>query len=91
MNFFEYTGLIGGLILSIQMWPQIYKVYKTHSVNDISKRMIVINLIGLNLMQVYAIGKKSPELYLPLSLEISYSLILFIFTIIYKNQHEINE
>lgn len=56
MNFlFNAMQFIGGIILSIGYLPQILKTIKTKSVGDISLPYYVNVMIGVGLMEAYAI------------------------------------
>lgn len=52
---FNSLQLIGGLILSVGYAPQIYKTIKTKSVQDISLAYYVNLVIGVGLMEAYAL------------------------------------
>lgn len=52
---FSLMQFIGGLILSIGWLPQIYRIIQTKSVQDLSLRACVLMLLGIALMEAYAI------------------------------------
>jgi len=54
--FFDTLQLIGGIILTSGYIPQIIKVIRTKSARDLSLSMFGMVLIGLVLMEVYAIN-----------------------------------
>ena len=76
MNSLELLGFCGTGILSVQLCPQIHKVIKTRSAKDISYTMMGANITGVTAVIIYSIGKGSPELYLPLLLSVTNSIIL---------------
>lgn len=52
---FNLLQLIGGIILSVGYLPQIYKTYKTKSVEDLSTAYYFNIFLGVGLMEAYAI------------------------------------
>lgn len=53
---FDALQLIGGLILSVGYIPQIIKLNKTKSSSDFNLKTFVMVLIGISLMEAYAIN-----------------------------------
>ena len=53
--FFEILGYIGGFIMAIYSWPQIYKSITTKSTIDISLTSQLISLTGLCMIFSYCI------------------------------------
>lgn len=58
MNWLEITGHLGSLLSSITFMPQVYRVWKTRSVGDLSLAMILIVFISTIVWLVYGIGMK---------------------------------
>ena len=56
MNWIEITGHVGAFLSSITFIPQVYKVWKTRSVNDLSLTMMFIVLTSTLIWLVYAIA-----------------------------------
>lgn len=52
---FDALQLLGGIILSIGYIPQIIKLIKTKSAKDFNLKTFMSVLIGIALMEVYAI------------------------------------
>ena len=50
----EILGYIAGLISTLAFFPQVLKVWKTNSTNDLSMAMYILYLISLILWSVYA-------------------------------------
>lgn len=59
MNYITVLGLIAGTLTTIALVPQITKIYKTKSANDISTLMFVTSAIGIALWIVYGLIIKS--------------------------------
>jgi MtN3 and saliva related transmembrane protein len=57
MDWIESIGLLGSAISSITFMPQVYQVWKTKSVGDLSLAMMVIVFVSTIVWLVYGIGK----------------------------------
>lgn len=66
----EAFSLIGGGVLCVNTWPQIYKVWHSKSAKDLSYLFIVLNGLGLTLMDIYGILKSDYSLYVPISISL---------------------
>jgi len=55
MDMFDVIQLIGGMILSVGAIPQIEQIIRTKSVKDINLTSIITLIIGMILMQIYAV------------------------------------
>ncbi len=53
---FDFLQLMGGIILSVGYIPQIYKLTKTKSTKDLDIKTFAAVLIGVALMEAYAIN-----------------------------------
>jgi MtN3 and saliva related transmembrane protein len=54
----EILGLLGGLLVTVSLLPQVIKSYKTKSTKDISIVYTIILMTGLALWILYAILNK---------------------------------
>jgi len=81
----ELFSLVGGGILCVNMWPQIFKIWKTSSAKDLSYVFIFLNAFGLSMMDIYGILKDDYSLYVPMSISLINTLILLGFK--YKNDY----
>ncbi|NQX45046.1 hypothetical protein HQN87_06860 [Paenibacillus tritici] len=52
---FTVMQLIGGIILSVGWIPQIVQIIKTKSVADLSLKSYLLMLLGILLMEAYAV------------------------------------
>lgn len=75
MNF-DFFGYIGGIILSIQLIPQVLKILKTQSTKDLSLTFLLINLLGLLCTYVYGIVENIKPLFYPLSFSIPVTILI---------------
>ena len=55
MTIYDILQLIGGMILSVGSIPQIEQIIRTKSVKDINLTSIITLIIGMTLMQIYAV------------------------------------
>lgn len=55
MTIYDILQLIGGMILSVGAIPQIEQIIRTKSVKDINLTSIITLIIGMILMQIYAV------------------------------------
>lgn len=68
--------LVGGLVLSVGMIPQIIQLIKTKQANDLNHVSVLTILLGVALMEVYAIGLSMQGVGLPFLITNTASLIL---------------
>jgi MtN3 and saliva related transmembrane protein len=55
MNIYEILQLVGGLILSVGGIPQLEQIIRTKSVKDINITSIMTLILGMILMEIYAV------------------------------------
>jgi len=55
MTIYDILQLVGGMILSIGSIPQIEQIVRTKSVKDINLTSIITLILGMILMQIYAV------------------------------------
>jgi len=65
LDFYSVLLLIGSLILSVQMVPQIYRIYVLKSARDFSYGTIFIVLFGVSTIVVYGFHFNAFELWFP--------------------------
>lgn len=56
MTFFDYLQLLGGFVLALGYIPQIIQIITTHSCRDLNLRTYLAMVLGIGLMEVYAIN-----------------------------------
>lgn len=87
----DIIGYVGGSILGIQLIPQIVKVYKTKSGEDISLFFLFLNILGLGLMTTYGILIHKLPLCIPTGISLVNSIILLLLILKYRTQLKNNE
>lgn len=55
MSWIELMGLTASIMTTVNSLPQILKIIKTESVDDISPTAVIILIIGLGLWTMYGI------------------------------------
>tara|TARA_B100000287_G_scaffold381533_1_gene385968 strand:- start:1876 stop:2127 length:252 start_codon:yes stop_codon:yes gene_type:complete len=55
MIYIDIFGWLGGILLTLNLIPQIYKVHITKKIEDISTTFIIVNVIGLLLYSIYGL------------------------------------
>ncbi|WP_342562050.1 PQ-loop domain-containing transporter [Paenibacillus sp. FSL R7-0345] len=53
---FALMQLLGGIILSVGWIPQIIQMIRTKSVNDLNLKAYLLMLLGIGLMEAYAVN-----------------------------------
>lgn len=81
----DIIGYCGGFILGIQLIPQIYKIYITKSTKDISRLFLQMNILGLCLMTAYGVLNDAKPLYIPTSISLISTIIVYSMTVIYQS------
>ena len=86
MSYSSIFGYFGGLLLSIQMIPQIIKVSKTKSAGDLSYVYLTLNLIGLQSLAIYGILENEKPLYIPAGVSGMNTVMLLILKSVYDDR-----
>lgn len=64
----ETLGVIGGIVTTSAILPQIYKSYKTRSTSDLSWTMFAIFYVGVSMNFIFGILINHPAIYLTASI-----------------------
>lgn len=81
------VGYASGIILSICLTPQIYKVIKSKKVNDISYVWQFLYILGLSLHLYYSIFYKLIPIYIPCMIELLFIILLTVLKYIYSRNN----
>ena len=84
IDIIDYIGYTGGVCLTVNMIPQIYKTYQTKSANDISWAFLFLNFTGLGLYTIYGILKDLYTISIPTGCNVIITLLLMVLKNIYK-------
>ena len=58
-------GYVGGTLLSLQMIPQIIKIYRQKDASQLSLGFMICNWFGLGSMSAYGFLNRDPPIYVP--------------------------
>jgi len=72
MEFFDYTGYAAAICTTGAYVPQVLRVWRTRSTQDISLKMFILVVTGLCLWLIYGIFKSD----VPLTIANSVTLVL---------------
>ncbi len=86
MQDYEILGLIGMICMATAIYPQLYRIYKRKSSEDISIFLLIMMLIGSCFLIIYAFIIDSFTYKLLESLFALHLIILFILTIKYRKK-----
>jgi MtN3 and saliva related transmembrane protein len=86
MNDYEVIGLIGMMCMVMALYPQLYRIYKRKSSEDLSLLLSSILLIGSCFLIIYAFIIDSLTYKLLEILFAIHVIILLIFTIKYRKK-----
>ena len=64
MDASDAIGYVGGILTCSAMVPQVYRVYKTRSAQDISYTMLIMTIVGQLFWIVHGIIGKDPVVIL---------------------------
>ena len=81
----DSIGYAGGVILSICLIPQIFKIYKTKQVENISYIWQFLYFLGISLHLYYGIYYQLLPIYIPTIIELFLILVLVSLTIYYSH------
>ncbi|MGI8555804.1 MAG: SemiSWEET family sugar transporter [Pyrinomonadaceae bacterium] len=84
MDWLKFLGLFAGLCTTVAVTPQLYKTWKTKSVDDISIKMFSVLTFGLVLWTIYGIFKTDLPLILTNGISTTFNLLMIIFYFKYK-------
>lgn len=85
MDTYKYIMFFSSIILSVQLLPQNYKIYKKKSAKDISYITIFINLLGVTGIISYGIHMKLIEIWVPPIVQIIFTSHSLLMKIYYDN------
>ncbi len=84
-----YIGIAAGILTSISMLPQLFKIVKEKKANDISYFMLFILFTGLGGWIWYGILKKDLPIIIPNGFSIIVNCLIIGFSIKYKNKSDL--
>lgn len=86
MNWIEAVGHFGAFLTSVTFIPQVYKVWKTRSVGDLSLTMMLIVLLSTLVWLTYAFALMLWPVIIANSIVCILSLLLIYFKIAFAKK-----
>lgn len=86
MNWIEAVGHFGAFLTSVTFIPQVYKVWKTRSVGDLSLTMMLIVLLSTLVWLTYALALMLWPVIIANSIVCILSLLLIYFKIAFAKK-----
>jgi len=83
----EVLGYTGGILLSLQLIPQIIQIIKTRSAKDLSTSFLCINLVGLSCTCLFGILQNNPPLYIPLIFSVTVTIIILFLKLYFDSKY----
>ena len=90
-NTVDAIGYSAGIILSVCLVPQIYKIYKTKQVENISYSWQILYITGISLHLYYGIYYNLLPIYIPTIIELILIVFLFYLTLVYSKRKKMIE
>jgi MtN3 and saliva related transmembrane protein len=84
MDLIEAMGHLGSILSSITFVPQVYKVWKTKSANDLSMTMILIVFLSTVVWLVYGVGNHLTPVIICNGIVCALSILLIYFKLTFK-------
>lgn len=86
MNFIDVLGFSAGICVTISVIPQIWKVWKTKKVKDISLLTFSILTFGIAMWVVYGVLKNDLPIIITNSISLSLNIVMVYFIIYYEKE-----
>ncbi len=86
MTWIELVGHTGAFLTSVTFIPQVYKVWKTKSVNDLSLTMMFIVLTSTIIWLIYAVALMLWPVIVANSIVCFLSILLIYFKLAYTRK-----
>jgi MtN3 and saliva related transmembrane protein len=82
----DIIGITAGILTSISMLPQLLKVIKEKTVEDLSLPMVIILIVGLSLWVWYGIKKNELPIVFSNAFAVIVNLLLLIYYLRFKDK-----
>ncbi len=80
----DYIGFAGAFLTTISFIPQVVKIHKTKSADDVSLYMFILFTAGIILWLIYGIKKEMLPVIVANSITLILSLAILVMKIKYK-------
>ncbi len=85
---YDYVGYIGSLLISINLIPQIYHIYKIKNAKSISVISFILNVFSSILMIIYGLLINKIPIIISNSMVLIFSVIMLFLKHLYKEEDE---
>lgn len=89
MNIYEFVGAVAVILSSFNLLPQVYKGFKTKSVNDISWIFVIIIIIATVLWFIYGMYRNDWAILMTNAIIFLLANVLLLQKIIYRKNNKI--
>ena len=86
MSFIDILGFCAGICVTISVIPQIWKVWKTKKVKDISLLTFSVLTFGVALWVLYGVLKNDLPIIVTNSISLSLNIVMVYFIIYYEKE-----
>ncbi|WP_336518513.1 SemiSWEET transporter [Pollutibacter soli] len=86
-NYTQYVGIAAGIFTAISMLPQLIKIVRTKKAESVSLFMVIILLLGLSAWVLYGWLKKDWPIIVTNAFSIVVNVLIFIFSVRYKQKN----
>lgn len=83
-NLAEIIGLVAGFLTTVSFVPQVVRVYKTKSADDLSYGMLCLFILGIALWLTYGIILQALPVVIANAVTLCLALTLLVFKIKYR-------
>ncbi len=84
MQWIDFVGLFGAFLSSVTFVPQVYKVWKSRSANDLSYWTLIILVGNVSTWLFYGIVKKDMAIIIANSIILALAFLLVYFKATFK-------
>lgn len=87
---YDLLGMMGSLVISASLVPQITKVYRTKSAADLSLSFQSLYLLGIVMILIYGYGEMLYPIYVPVTIEFVGALVILVMKLYFDHQEAKN-
>jgi MtN3 and saliva related transmembrane protein len=84
MDYYFWIGIAASIVISVQLFPQIIKQYKTKDASGMSILTLFLMILGTVLWLIYGVSEKDIPILLSNGLIFVCALILIVFKKLYS-------
>ena len=85
----DILGYLGGALVAIQLYPQIYAIYVKKSAESVSLMFVAINISGLACLLLYSLSLKELPLVVSTGIGLANSIVLYFTTLSFRRNNNL--